>query len=165
MFAEHGGGGEPCGFGGARECGGEVLGDGERGEGGDRRGASDLKEQRRICQGATGDVGLSRRTFMLLMASYASPRFVDNFWGGFSLRDPVGGSAKGIPANFSTSPLARPTTVLDAEITTVGEVALASITGDGAGRAGKARAGASKVASKVKKKDFIVLHKARQLEK
>ena len=48
---------------------GRQAGDGERGEGGDRWGASDLKE-RRVSQGGTG--GSSRHTFMLLMASYAS---------------------------------------------------------------------------------------------
>lgn len=46
-----------------------------------------------------------------LMASKALPRVVVSFWGGLSLKLPVGASANGMPANFSTFPVARPMTV------------------------------------------------------
>lgn len=90
-----------------------------------------------------------------LMASYASPRFVDNFWGGLSRRDPVGGSANGMPANFSTLPLASPTTVLDGEMATVGEAARPLTTGE-PWRAGRARTQATREAQAEVERTFIV---------
>lgn len=92
-----------------------------------------------------------------LIASYASPRLVDNFLGGLSRRDPVGGSANGIPANFSTLPLASPTTVLDGERTTVGETARPSTTGEEPWRAGRARTLAAREAQAEMESAFMLL--------
>lgn len=64
-----------------------------------------------------------------LMASKAFPRLVVNFWGGLSRRLPVGESANGIPANFSTFPAVNPMTVLPGDMTTCGPVALSWTTG------------------------------------
>lgn len=75
------------------------------------------------------------------IASKALPRVVDSFWGGRSLKLPVGASANGIPANFSTFPEARPMTVSCGEMATCGPVARSAITGV----AGKLVAGAASV--------------------
>jgi hypothetical protein len=67
----------------------------------------------------------------------------------------VGGSANGMPANFSTLPLARPTTVLDGERATVGETALPLTTGE-PWCAGRPRTQATREAQAEMESTFIV---------
>lgn len=89
------------------------------------------------------------------MASKALPRLVVSFWGGRSLKFPVGASANGIPANFSTFPEASPTTVSCGEMATCGPVARSSITGV----AGKLVAGAASVIAPMIARIPFILHR------
>jgi hypothetical protein len=49
------------------------------------------------------------------------PRFLDSFWGGASLKLPVGGSAKGIPLKVSMPARELPTMVPEAICTVTGD--------------------------------------------
>lgn len=61
------------------------------------------------------------------------PSFLDSFFGGLSLRAPVGGSAKGMPLKASIPTIERPTMVPEG-VSTVTRLARSSRSAAGAAR-------------------------------